>query len=208
MLPLGLLNAAQGHPMLVELKNGETLNGHLVLCDTWMNLTLREVTQTSPEGNKFMRLPEVYVKGNNVRSVYGKEGAGTMSSLFLPQLGPRELMPGGRLCHRSSTCAFRATSSKLQRTNNRTRAAATEAGVAEDRLEATTADAAAETADAAAADRGEEDAAAVAAAVAAREWAFPVRVLSIGRAANPRDNEWVDEMERTYVSWSVSHLSR
>jgi small nuclear ribonucleoprotein (snRNP)-like protein len=34
--------------MLVELKNGETLNGHLVLCDTWMNLTLREVVQTSP----------------------------------------------------------------------------------------------------------------------------------------------------------------
>lgn len=51
-LPLGLLNAAQGHPMLVELKNGETLNGHLVMCDTWMNLTLKEVVQTSP-----VRLP-------------------------------------------------------------------------------------------------------------------------------------------------------
>lgn len=47
-LPLGLLNAAQGHPMLVELKNGETLNGHLVNCDNWMNLTLKEVVQTSP----------------------------------------------------------------------------------------------------------------------------------------------------------------
>jgi small nuclear ribonucleoprotein (snRNP)-like protein len=34
--------------MLVELKNGETLNGHLVSCDTWMNLTLKEVVQTSP----------------------------------------------------------------------------------------------------------------------------------------------------------------
>ncbi|KAJ2907352.1 hypothetical protein MKZ38_003209 [Zalerion maritima] len=65
MLPLGLLNAAQGHPMLVELKNGETLNGHLVQTDTWMNLTLKEVVQTSPEGDKFVRLPEVYVKGNN-----------------------------------------------------------------------------------------------------------------------------------------------
>ena len=38
--------------MLVELKNGETLNGHLVTCDTWMNLTLKEVVQTSP-----VRLP-------------------------------------------------------------------------------------------------------------------------------------------------------
>jgi len=54
--------------MLVELKNGETLNGHLTSCDTWMNLTLKEVVQTSPEGDRFFRLPEVYVRGNNVRS--------------------------------------------------------------------------------------------------------------------------------------------
>ncbi|KAK6371776.1 hypothetical protein LTS17_008599 [Exophiala oligosperma] len=67
MLPLGLLTAAQGHPMLVELKNGETLNGHLVNCDTWMNLTLKEVVQTSPEGDKFWRLPEVYIRGNNIK---------------------------------------------------------------------------------------------------------------------------------------------
>ena len=52
--------------MLVELKNGETLNGHLVNCDNWMNLTLKEVVQTSPEGDRFFRLPEVYVRGNNV----------------------------------------------------------------------------------------------------------------------------------------------
>lgn len=53
--------------MLVELKNGETLNGHLVNCDTWMNLTLKEVVQTSPEGDRFWRLPEVYVRGNNIK---------------------------------------------------------------------------------------------------------------------------------------------
>ena len=53
--------------MLVELKNGETLNGHLVNCDTWMNLTLKEVVHTNPDGDKFFRLPEVYVRGNNVR---------------------------------------------------------------------------------------------------------------------------------------------
>lgn len=39
--------------MLVELKNGETLNGHLVNCDTWMNLTLKEVVQTSPVRRRF-----------------------------------------------------------------------------------------------------------------------------------------------------------
>lgn len=56
--------------MLVELKNGETLNGHLVNCDNWMNLLLREVVQTSPEGDRFFKLPEVYIRGNNVRSVW------------------------------------------------------------------------------------------------------------------------------------------
>lgn len=56
--------------MLVELKTGETLNGHLVSCDTYMNITLKEVVQTSPEGDKFFRLPECYVRGNNVRLRY------------------------------------------------------------------------------------------------------------------------------------------
>ena len=59
--------------MLVELKNGETLNGHLVNCDTWMNLTLKEVVQTSPEGDKFFRLPETYVRGSNVWDAFYKD---------------------------------------------------------------------------------------------------------------------------------------
>ncbi|EPS36631.1 hypothetical protein H072_9821 [Dactylellina haptotyla CBS 200.50] len=67
MLPLTLLTTVQGHPLLVELKNGETLNGHLVSCDTWMNLTLKEVIQTSPDGEIFHRLPEAYVRGNNIK---------------------------------------------------------------------------------------------------------------------------------------------
>ena len=56
--------------MLVELKSGETLNGLLVACDTWMNLTLKEVIQTSSTGDKFMRLPEIYVRGSTVCVLY------------------------------------------------------------------------------------------------------------------------------------------
>ncbi|KAL3814669.1 hypothetical protein ACJIZ3_015937 [Penstemon smallii] len=52
MLPLSLLKTAQGHPMLVEIKNGETYNGHLVNCDIWMNIHLREVICTSKEETK------------------------------------------------------------------------------------------------------------------------------------------------------------
>ncbi|GAA5845660.1 hypothetical protein JCM11251_002082 [Rhodosporidiobolus azoricus] len=69
MLPLALLHAAQAKPMLVELKNGETFNGHLVACDNFMNLTLKEVYQTSAEGDRFWKLPEAYVRGNNIKYI-------------------------------------------------------------------------------------------------------------------------------------------
>jgi U6 snRNA-associated Sm-like protein LSm4 len=47
MLPLSLLTTAKGHPMLVELKNGDTYNGRLVNCNIFMNLLLRDVICTS-----------------------------------------------------------------------------------------------------------------------------------------------------------------
>nr|AAM13039.1 unknown protein [Arabidopsis thaliana]AAM91342.1 unknown protein [Arabidopsis thaliana] len=67
MLPLSLFKTAQGHPMLVELKNGETYNGHLVNCDTWMNIHLREVICTSKDGDRFWRMPECYIRGNTIK---------------------------------------------------------------------------------------------------------------------------------------------
>jgi len=67
MLPLSLLRTAQNHPMLVELKNGETYNGHLVSCDNWMNINLREVICTSKEGDKFWRMPECYIRGSTIK---------------------------------------------------------------------------------------------------------------------------------------------
>lgn len=60
-----LLN--QNHPMLVELKNGETYNGHLVSCDNWMNINLREVICTSRDGDKFWRMPECYIRGSTIK---------------------------------------------------------------------------------------------------------------------------------------------
>ena len=50
MLPLSLLRTAIGHPMLIELKNGDTYNGRLVSCDTWMNINLGDVICTSRVG--------------------------------------------------------------------------------------------------------------------------------------------------------------
>ncbi len=51
---------------MVELKNGETFNGHLVDCDTFMNITLREVYQTASDGERFWKLKECYIRGSTV----------------------------------------------------------------------------------------------------------------------------------------------
>ncbi|KAL0273677.1 UNVERIFIED_CONTAM: hypothetical protein PYX00_006301 [Menopon gallinae] len=67
MLPLSLLRTAQNHPMLVELKNGETYNGHLVSCDNWMNINLRDVICTSRDGDKFWKMPECYIRGTTIK---------------------------------------------------------------------------------------------------------------------------------------------
>ena len=52
---------------LVELKNGETFNGHLVNCDNFMNITLREVYQTNADGDRFWKVKECYIRGSTVR---------------------------------------------------------------------------------------------------------------------------------------------
>ncbi|KAK6461642.1 hypothetical protein DFJ63DRAFT_297878, partial [Scheffersomyces coipomensis] len=67
MLPLYLLTSAKSKEILIELKNGESLNGELVNCDSWMNLTLKNVIQTSPNGEEFVKIPEIYIRGNHIK---------------------------------------------------------------------------------------------------------------------------------------------
>mmetsp|Transcript_10983 Transcript_10983/g.16906 ORF Transcript_10983/g.16906 Transcript_10983/m.16906 type:complete len:138 (+) Transcript_10983:120-533(+) len=67
MLPLSLLRAATGSPLLVELKGGDTYNGRLVSCDAWMNMNLQEVICTSRDGDRFWKLPSCYIRGSSVK---------------------------------------------------------------------------------------------------------------------------------------------
>ena len=67
MLPLSLLKGSAGSPLMVELKNGETYNGHLEACDNWMNLHLREIICTERDGNRFWRMPQAYIRGNTIK---------------------------------------------------------------------------------------------------------------------------------------------
>lgn len=66
-LPFGRSEFADASVQLVELKNGVTFNGHLVEVDNFMNVTLREVYQTSADGERFWKMKEMFIKGNIVR---------------------------------------------------------------------------------------------------------------------------------------------
>ncbi|CAN3354347.1 U6 snRNA-associated Sm-like protein LSm4 [Diutina catenulata] len=67
MLPLYLLTSAKTKQIMVELKNGETYNGELINCDSWMNLTLKNVIQSSADGEKFLSIPEIYIRGMHIK---------------------------------------------------------------------------------------------------------------------------------------------
>lgn len=59
-LPLSLLSPLT--LQLVELKNGETYNGNLDNCDSWMNINLKDVICTSRvRGTKHTSLIHVFV---------------------------------------------------------------------------------------------------------------------------------------------------
>ncbi|OSX75042.1 hypothetical protein BU14_0257s0012 [Porphyra umbilicalis] len=73
MLPLTLLRSSTGHPVLVELKNGDTYSGVLVSIDSWMNLNLADAVRTSAEGDSFWSVPKVYIRGNTVKYVRAPE---------------------------------------------------------------------------------------------------------------------------------------
>lgn len=60
--------------MMVELKDGTTLNGLLNTVDTYMNVILNEVVQTNADATVFERMPEVFARGNNVLSRSTKSG--------------------------------------------------------------------------------------------------------------------------------------
>lgn len=81
---------------LVELKNGETYNGELVACDNWMNISLRGVICTSRDGDRFWKLAEVTIRGNNIKYLRIPEEVIDMVPAEEEQVGGFKGKGGGR----------------------------------------------------------------------------------------------------------------
>lgn len=68
-MPLHVLKqSGKDSRVMIECKNGESYDGVLQACDTFMNMKLTEVTITSTQGT-FMKCSEVFIRGNNIRGI-------------------------------------------------------------------------------------------------------------------------------------------
>ncbi|KAM3129470.1 RNA processing protein [Paramecium bursaria] len=68
IFPLNLLLTARGSKVFVEIKSGDTFNGMIELVDKFMNVKLLNVIHTSKDGQQFVQLNEMYIKGSSIKS--------------------------------------------------------------------------------------------------------------------------------------------
>ena len=69
LFPIHLLGCSEGQYMMIELKNGKTINGTLTQIDKFMNLRIENAVITSKEGDKFEKAPEFFIRGNSIKYI-------------------------------------------------------------------------------------------------------------------------------------------
>lgn len=69
LFPTTVLQNSIDRLVLVELKSGMSYSGTLAAVDTWMNLSLKAVTSTMPDGVTCHTMREAIIRGNAVRMV-------------------------------------------------------------------------------------------------------------------------------------------
>lgn len=58
----------------VELKNGDNIKGDLENIDNYMNLKINDAIYSSKTNDKFWKISEIYIRGNNINSIILKDG--------------------------------------------------------------------------------------------------------------------------------------
>lgn len=69
MLPLYLLNAIKGVPIIVEQKNRTVVEGVLENVDNWMNITLKAATITDLVKKTKRSVPDIYIRGVQIKLI-------------------------------------------------------------------------------------------------------------------------------------------
>ncbi|CAI4656463.1 Small nuclear ribonucleoprotein Sm D3 [Saccharomyces cerevisiae] len=67
-IPVKLLNEAQGHIVSLELTTGATYRGKLVESEDSMNVQLRDVIATEPQG-AVTHMDQIFVRGSQIKFI-------------------------------------------------------------------------------------------------------------------------------------------
>lgn len=73
MLPLEILKGAKNKKVLVQIKNGDYINGILENVDAFMNLKITNFIYNNKEKDEFFKANEIFIRGNNISSLNFEE---------------------------------------------------------------------------------------------------------------------------------------
>lgn len=72
-MSIEFLKNTKGQKLMVQMKNGNYLNGVLENIDMFMNIKMKEITYTSKDGNSFYNASIAFIRGSQVASINFEE---------------------------------------------------------------------------------------------------------------------------------------
>lgn len=73
MLPLEILKGSKNKKIMVQIKNGDFINGILENVDIFMNLKIKDIIYNTKEGTNFFKANEIFIRGNNISAINFEE---------------------------------------------------------------------------------------------------------------------------------------
>lgn len=72
-MSIDFIKNSKGKKIMVQMKNGNYLNGILENIDMFMNIKMKEITYTSKAGNSFYNATVAFIRGSQVASINFEE---------------------------------------------------------------------------------------------------------------------------------------
>ena len=69
MFPNFFLKNSKNKKILIEIKNGDNINGIINNIDNFMNIHIKNGIITKKDGKNFYKMSDIYIRGSNINSI-------------------------------------------------------------------------------------------------------------------------------------------
>ena len=69
MFPNFFLKNSKNKKILIEIKNGDNINGIIYNIDNFMNIHIKNGIITKKDGKNFFKMSDIYIRGSNINSI-------------------------------------------------------------------------------------------------------------------------------------------